>query len=174
MAIGPRRLLCALTLVAAGFHPAAACTLYSFSFSGSGITSSGQLTVSQTAGTYLATAISGMFDGSAITGLITPGGYDGNDNQVFPSGPYLDFGGLSFAVGSKDYNVFYDNGTHGCEVAGYYVDVVGTSLCGPTYDKAVTFSLAAVPEPSGLAWSWLSVGLALGLGLFTRRPLTKR
>ncbi len=140
-------------LLAIGY-PAVASTLdYSFAVNGSGITSTGQLTVSQTGSTYLATGISGQYQGSPITALIPPGGYSGNDNLIFPAGPYLDLHGLSFAVGGSNYNIFYSPG-NSCESVGYYVVVTNSSGCGPTVDKPVTFTLTpttATPEPASVS-----------------------
>ncbi len=159
-------------------YPAAASTLtYDFSFSGSGITSSGVFTVSDVAGTYTVTNMTGTYDSLVITGLLGPGTYQSNDNQISPSAPFLDFDGVSFAVGASDYNVFYDNGHNSCETtSGYYVYVgqsATATTCGSTVDKKVNYSLTQVvtptPEPSSALLTGLPMAFLFGLAIIRRR-----
>lgn len=157
-------------------YPAAASTLtYDFSFSGSGISSSGVLTVSDIAGVYTVTDMTGTYDSETITGPLTAGTYQGNDNLIFPAGPYLDFAGVSFSAASTDYNVFYDNGFNNCELQGYYVYVgqAGLSTCGSSVDKKVSFSLTpvvtATPEPSSVLLTALPMAFLFGLAIIRRR-----
>ncbi len=158
-------------------YPAAASTLtYDFSFSGSGITSSGVLTVSDIAGTYTVTDMTGTYGSGAITGPFSVDAYQSNDNLIFPSGPYLDFSGISFSVGTKDYNVFYDNGHDFCNSQGYYVNVgqnPTSTTCGSYVDKKVSFSLTQVltptPEPSSALLTGLPMAFLFGLAIVRRR-----
>ena len=139
-----------MLLVAAG--NALADSNYDFSISGSGITSTGVLTASPTGINFTVTNITGQFNGSLITGLLTAGTYQANDNLLLPTQPYLDFSGASFSVGTLRYNVFYDNGHNSCEsVAGYYVftaQSATSTACGPAVDTPVLFSLTRTPEPA--------------------------
>src|ERR1700742_5244016 len=98
------------TLLAAGVLTAgaaqAAITAFDFDYSfptddttdfPSGFTAaSGVLTVvDQGGGAYLITAISGQWNGEAITGLVPVGGYFFNDNLIFPDAdPTLDENGF--------------------------------------------------------------------------------
>jgi hypothetical protein len=159
-------------------YPAAASTLmYDFSISGSGISSSGELTVSDIGGIYTVTDMTGTYDGHAITGPLTAGTFQGNDNLIFPSGPYLDLPGTSFSAGSSDYNVFYDNSNNNCESsAGYHVYIGGSASsppCGSTVDKKVSFSLTpvvtATPEPSSVLLTGLPVAFLFGFAVIRRR-----
>ncbi len=98
------------------------------------------------------TGITGIFDGSNITGLSTLGGAN---NKVYEPAPFLDDFGLSFSVaGGPDVNVFFNDPT-------YFVQVRG----GAQLDQ-VTFTLTAVPEPGSL--SLLGTAL-IGFGSFKLR-----
>jgi hypothetical protein len=158
------RLLLLTTLmgfVAAG--NALADSTYQFSISGSGIGSTGVLTASLTGSAYTVSNITGNYDGSLITGLLPAGTYQANDNLLYPTQPLLDFSGISFSVGSLDYNLFYDNALSGCEsVAGYYVftaQSATSTACGPTVDTPVSFSVTATPEPPTGGLMLLGIGL---------------
>jgi len=65
------------------------------------------------------TAVSGTFNGLAITGLIATNGYLGNDNLYVAGAQPLDYSGISFTTGTGaskvDYNLFYHvgNGDNG-------------------------------------------------------------
>ena len=78
-------------------------TVYDFSYAGPGVAVSG--TITATGNT--ATAISGLNNGEAITGLLPTGSYGLNDNMVFPTAPFLDIAGLGFVASGIDYNVYF-------------------------------------------------------------------
>jgi hypothetical protein len=138
-------------------------TTFDFSISGPGITSTGVLTASLTGSDYTVTDITGSYDGSSITELLPVETYQANDNLLYPTQPYLDFSGISFAVGSLDYNVFYDNTHNDCEsVAGYYVFIAQSatsSACGRAVDTPVSFSITATPEPTTGGLMLLGLGI---------------
>jgi hypothetical protein len=122
-------------------------------------------------GAYQVTSISGLYNGSPITGLTV---YAGQDNEVYTTSPHLDFPGLAFTVGSSAYNAFYDTSTadaYNCGFVGYCEigpGVVGTSGLGPPRDptNSIAFQLMSVPEPA--TWGLMLIGLC-GLGAALRR-----
>lgn len=153
----------------------ASAATYHFVYTAPGISASGLLTTSGVPQTNpwpcptcnngvgdLVTAISGMRNGVAITGLVAPGGIFGNDNHIYTSPPYLDWGDLGFSIGGVNYNVFQGNfGGH----PGYFE---ASTLTGCCYSTPISFSLTAVPEPA--SWALMLVGFA-GLGAAIRaRP----
>jgi hypothetical protein len=122
-------------------------TYFDFTCGGCGGTSaSGVLTTTLVSGDqYLVTALSGDQGGDPMT-LLAPGGYAGNDNDVFSAAPFLDGAGLSFLVGSTDYNLYYDSGTGG------YLECnnVDNGPCETGSGIPVTFALTPTPESGTL------------------------
>lgn len=139
---------------------------FDFSFSGTGITSSGSLTATLVSGNeYLVTSISGMQNGASMT-LLAPGTYGANDNVIFSSKPFLDSFGLAFVLSSglTDYNIYFDplNSTYlECNSAAGPCNAIGTGT-------VIKGSLTEVPEPGTLLL--LGSGL-VGLAGMARRKL---
>jgi hypothetical protein len=137
----------------------ASATVFHFSFAGPGVAASG--TITSTGDT--ATSISGLHNGETITGPLPPNTYGGNQNDVFPTAPYLDLFGLGFGAGGIDYNVYY--------LAVYNSYFECNSATDPSCDFGGTgvaltsFTLAAA-EPSTIAL--FAAGLA-GTALRRRR-----
>jgi hypothetical protein len=161
-----------LTLVALFiglFSGAAHAAIFNFSYSfptsdvlhfPGGVTSaSGQITATdQGGGMFLATAMTGFWNGETITGLIPVGGYLGiNDNLLFPSTyPVLSFNGIAFSV----------SGPTG-QVNVYYYPSLGYTEDFPSVGTSPIFNLtAAVPEPS--TWAMMVLGF-VGLGYMAYR-----
>jgi hypothetical protein len=95
-----------LLLAAIGVPNAKADT---FAFTVTGLIG-GTLNISTAApgglGTYLGNGITGTFDGLAVTGLIAPGGFSGNDNLLTAAAPYVDILGVAFATSDgTDWNL---------------------------------------------------------------------
>lgn len=142
------RFLSALALLGALAIPAAAhADTFDFSATGSSGTFSGSGTLtasSNGSGGYLISAITG----TGVTGLFAPGGFNNNDNLLFPSAlPTLDANGFSFTAvnGPDHYDVNIFNNGSGYEA--YLQDEDNFTQTVP-----VTFALtAATPEPSSLA-----------------------
>ena len=123
----------------------------SFAFTVNGpLSGSGTLTTDPLSlGGYLITDITGTFDGSIITALIAPRGFNGNDNELYPTSPQLDLGGLSFQTANGlDWNAACTSGVGAFCTIGNFT----------TGFSDVTFSAVATPEPSSLALMLLGIG----------------
>ena len=137
-------LLAAATFFAA-LPVAAHADTVNFTISGSadGFSGSGVLTTTlDGSGSYLITGITA--DG--VTGLIAPGGFNGNDNLLFPSDPLVfDSNGFSFSAANGpdqfDVNVF----SNGTGYSAFFRDEDGFTATVP-----VSLEISAVPEPSTL------------------------
>lgn len=162
----------ALALGALGSTPATAAEVI-FNFSGNGsfggtlngsgtLTTSDELMVNPTSGFTFQriTGITGMFNGSAITGL-APGVFGAN-NQFYTTGPFfVDGNGLGFRTASGvAVNLFVTNGTS------YQVNTQGAGLLFGRVTANATTVAAAVPEPS--TWMLMLLGMA-GIGFSMRR-----
>jgi hypothetical protein len=161
------RLLPAIALLSALAIPTGAhADTFNFSAIGSseGFSGSGTLTATpEGSGEYLITAISG----TGVTGLIAPGGFNGNDNLLFPSAsPTLDPGGFSFTDvnGPDHYDVnIFNNGS------GYFAFLDDEDNF--TQTVPVSFVLnAATPEPSTFALFGTGI---LGLAGVARRKFAQ-
>jgi hypothetical protein len=125
-----------------------------------GSTASGVLTTTFVSGdTYLVTALSGTQGGDPMT-LLPPGGYADNDNDVFSVPPSLDTAGLSFLVGTTDYNIYWDGGYFEC-------NSVDDGVCEPLSGTSVTFALTPTPESGTLVL--FGSGLLVLAGILRRK-----
>lgn len=131
-----RSLLLFATFVALPFT--AHATDYTASGSGDGYYGSGTITAtSQGDGSYLIKSMSG----TGYDGLFLVGGFNGNDNLLFPTASeYVDSSGFSFTVtegeDTDNVNIFWDSADQGYEA--YIVDEGGNAETIP-----VTFTLTA-------------------------------
>ena len=131
---------------------------------------SGQLTATdQGGGIFLATGITGLWNGETITGLLSPLAFLDNDNLLLPSAPkVLDFAGISFLTADNTkVNVFFLPAMPG-GANSYVEDSVITGLefaFGPNFTLT-----AAVPEPS--TWVMMLLGFA-GIGFMAYRKKSK-
>jgi hypothetical protein len=147
-------LLAVLALAAA--VPAQADQLFAFSYSlpGTGptpmaVSASGLFATTDLAGgSYTITGVSGTWNGVAITGIIAPNGFDGNDNLLFATAPHLTFDGLSFTVngpgdlGTGEVNVFF--------VTGFGYTEISPNV-GFGQDFNISLVQAPIPEPASVA-----------------------
>ena len=136
-------------------------TYFDFTCTGCGGSSaSGVLTTTLVSGdTYLVTGLSGSQGGDTMT-LLPPGGYGGNDNDVFSTAPFLDFNGLSFVVGTTDYNIYYDGGYFECN------NVDDGGCIAPS---GIPVSLALTPTPESGTLILFGSGLLVLAGVLRRK-----
>jgi hypothetical protein len=147
--------------------------------SGGGFSGSGTLVTTDNGdGSYTIVDIMG----SGFTGLLAPGSFDNNDNQLFPSAPsVVDAQGFAFGytMGDTDFNV--DISSSGGGYTAYLVDSdlfsetipVTISVTDPPAPVGYQYwsldigTPAAAPEPSGLVL--LATGLAGACRMVRRR-----
>ena len=130
--------------------------IYNFDLSVGSFTADGSITADSNGH---ATAIAGLVDGTdPITGLSN---YAGADNDLYATGAWVTFGGLSFSTWSLgDFN-FYNSGL------GYYGLLNSVTNSGGWADGAVaTANVAPVPEPA--TWAMMLLGFC-GIGMVIRR-----
>ena len=137
---------------------------FSYSLPGFGLTpmpvsAGGLLTAFQTdANTYLVSAISGNWNGVSILNLLSPGGFGGNDNLIFPVGDHVSTNGLSYVVnGSGDDGV--GNVNVFLERSGFYTEF--SPDVGVGQDFSVSQVSNQVPEPASLTLSCTGIFVVL-------------
>lgn len=144
-----RTYLLAVAAMFAASSLAAHADTINFSISGSaaGFSGSGILTTTlDGSGNYLITGITAP----GVTGLIAPGGFNGNNNLLFPPDPFVfDSNGFSFSAADGpdqfDVNIF-SNGS------GYFAFFRDEDAFTGTFPVSlqVSPSVSPVPEPSTL------------------------
>ena len=154
------RLMLSLGLASALLAAApAAATQYTFTIGGAQV-ASGTLTVQDPiviSGGSLITAITGTYNGQAITGLLGPGSYGSNNNLLYVGQPsLLDILGFSFTGAFGNRNIYGS----------------GTSYFDFAREGTVSFSISevtrGVPEPA--TWAMMLIGFgAMGVALRRRR-----
>lgn len=147
--------------------PASAAT-FLFTFDGDTIDASGTLMTEDTPNTeggFLITGIAGIVGSAAITGLLPPGAFGGNDNLLFVGrDPVLSFGGFSFTADGSN-NIFATTQLTG-----------GFGLLRPDGTiVAGRFSITpqqagAIPEPG--TWALMLLGFGFVGAALRRRKAT--
>ena len=143
-----RPLLSVLFALSLGCAAHADTFSYTLNGGSSGFSGTGTLTGNPygNAGAYLITGITG----TGVTGLISPGAYNGNDNLLYPnSSPLFDGKGLGFtdtnASGSYQVELYSFSSQYFA-----FVTPIGTTG-GGSVPVQFTASSAVTPEPSSFA-----------------------
>ncbi|MBL8484540.1 MAG: hypothetical protein JNJ60_20260 [Rhodocyclaceae bacterium] len=156
-------------------HDASAALTWNWSYSGAGIAASGSFTTGDTpdaGGFYEITAITGQRNGVAITGLQPAGtAIPGNDpfavdNLINPAGPQLTHSGFGYSLADGSHsNPFFADFLNPATYLEFYSAAPFTPPTGAEDTElpmSFTASMAAVPEPAGIA---LALGAVAALGL---------
>jgi hypothetical protein len=160
-----------LFIITAIGAPAAHAGTITFNISGG---DTGSIQITQAAG--LISAITGTFDGSAISALIAPGGFGGNDNVYTGTLPYFDGSGVSFTLATTDtYGFKFVNLSNAANLPTYAFgscqgNILTTcnGVTGFSPATADTISVVA-PEPTNLLLLGSGLLGLMGMGLREKR-----
>jgi len=139
--------------------------VWSYSYSGAGVSGSGYLatTGALSGGAYTITGISGTLGAAPVESLLAAGTYTASgggllfsDNLFYPGTPALDLGGFTVRAGSDLYNVYNTGGSY-YQLAG--ADC-GAANCGQPghLGTGILFSASLVPSIDW-AFSYSGVGV---------------
>jgi hypothetical protein len=152
-------------LVSVAAPSAKADSMYSFDYSGTGLTETSIITTTSTlnaSGAYTILAVVGQINGVLFTGLSS---FASADQFLYPSAPYVDFSGVSFAgANGVDYTV----GASGGVV--FEADSVTDPSGVLVTNEPVVLTVSEVPEPTSLGLLALGL-LAIGLTNFRFRRI---
>ncbi|ODV08261.1 MAG: hypothetical protein ABT20_12065 [Rubrivivax sp. SCN 70-15] len=150
-------------MVATSAH---ATLVWSYAYSGAGVSANGYLTTSSTltAGAYTITGISGKLGAVPVESLLAAGTYSASgggllfsDNLLYPAAPSLGLGGFTVQAGADLYNV-YNTGGQYYQLAG--ADC-GAATCGTPGHLGTNVSFTATLVPSlDWAFSYSGAGVA--------------
>ena len=163
-------------IAASAIAVSAQATTFKFSYSvpasggstGFSVDAMGKITATATgAGNeFLVTGISGTWNGVAITSLLAPNSFGGNDNLIYTADPKLTDNGLAFTVNGAG-----DQGDGRVNV--YYTPGSGYSEFSPNVDYTSTFNLTeVVATPEAASFGVLGLGVASLVLARRRRAVT--
>lgn len=144
----------------------AAPVYYAYSYTGNGVASAGIMTVDGVlaGGHYAITDMQGSRNGSTIDSMLAAGALGGNDNRLYPGGPYVDTAGFSFTTGSEQFNV--GNAALACGSASLYGESP-TGTCGDLVGVSLEVALFnPMAGASYFSYSYIGNGVA-SAGIFT-------
>jgi len=128
-------------------------TVWSYSYTGSGVSGSGYLATSSTAtpGRYAIEGVSGKVGALPVEMLLSAGTHPASgggllisDNLFFSGSPALDLGGFTVQAGADLYNVYFTGGQY-YQLAG--ADCGGSTCGTPGHlGTSISFSAALVPS----------------------------
>ena len=110
---------------------------------------------------YLVSSLTGTVNGDAAS-LLPFNTYAHNDNLLYSTAPYLDWGDLGFAAGGIWFNLF---GGEFVGHPGYYLCATSIGCSADVYDHPIALTVG-VPEPG--AWTLMLIGLG-AVGAAMRR-----
>ncbi|MHB1869984.1 MAG: PEP-CTERM sorting domain-containing protein [Steroidobacteraceae bacterium] len=151
---------------------AANATMWTFSYSGTGVSANGTLMTGNNLGngSYLITGINGDRNGQAISGLAAPNTISGYvwDNLLFPAGPqFVDTGGFVFQTADGYFNVCSNQAPAIASCGNGGSQEFNMQTGGMV---GIDMTVSQVPEPGTLALLGLGLGLiCISLGLSRRR-----
>jgi len=136
--------------------------VWSYSYSGAGVSGSGYLatTGALSGGAYTITGISGTLGTAPVESLLAPGTYTASgggllfsDNLLYPGTPALGLGGFTVQAGSDLYNIYNTGGSY-YQLAG--ADC-GAANCGQPghLGTSIVFSASLVPS---IDWTFVYSG----------------
>jgi hypothetical protein len=139
---------------------------YDWTFTGTGGSPSGSGQYEESGG--IVTAVSGTFEGIAITGVLAPGYLGGSQDNKFPGGVFA-FSLASATGGGWDNSALTDCGSGAALWQGFN----GTNFVnGAANFGAYTVTLAAVPEPASAALLGVAIAGFLAANRRRARPLS--
>jgi hypothetical protein len=153
-----RSALVAAVVLSCGFVLPANALLFDFSYSGNGVSGSGEFVTGSTGSPYTVTGATGTANKFAITGVSF---YAGADNLLYdPASHYVDFSGISFFTSNGDqWGIGWTGRNYG--ITDFFTNPLGY-CCGV---NPIKFNVSPHGAPGPLAGGGLPGLLLAGGGL---------